>query len=153
MSNKERLKELYTIAREKRVNQTNVNELLNKITMLEQRIQYLESDLEHFNRKYDLPTKKESSFSDIFDFPKEKPKRSISSANVYNSQISSIHYSLTYDYMNLKYNKYFIEFEGIEGIYIMNVRIDQLQPQVGYFVKYSVIDGTIKSYKIFENED
>lgn len=153
MSNKERLKELYTIAREKRVNQTNVNDLLNKINMLEQRIQYLESDLEHFNRKYDLPTKKESSFSDIFDFPKEKPKRNLSSANVYVSQIESVHFNLTYDYKNMTFNKYFLELNDIEGMYIINVRVDEIQPQVGNFIKYSIIDGTIKSFKIFDNQD
>ncbi len=153
MSNKERLKELYTKAREKRLNQTNVNDLLNKINMLEERIQYLESDLEHFNRKYDLPTKKEYSFSDIFDLPKEKPKKNISPANVYHSQLSNVHYNTTYEYMNLKFNKYLVEFDGVEGIYNMNVRIDQPQPQIGLFVKYSVIDGTIKSYKIYDNED
>jgi len=127
--------------------------LLNKIEMLEQRIKYLEDDLEHFNRKYEAPVKKETSFSDIFDFPTDKPKRAILPANVYISQIKTVHFNTSYQYKEWNFNKYFIEFEDIEGIYIVSVRIDESQPQIGLFMKFSIIDGTIKSFKIFENED
>jgi archaellum component FlaC len=51
---KQRLLNQFESVKEKR-------ELKEKIDMLEERIKYLENDLEHFNRKYNLPSKKESS--------------------------------------------------------------------------------------------
>jgi predicted RNase H-like nuclease (RuvC/YqgF family) len=141
---KQRLLNQFESVKEKR-------ELKEKIDMLEERIKYLENDLEHFNRKYNLPSKKESSMSDVFEH--YETKRIITQADRYVSQLKSVHFNLSYEWTNLKFNKYIVEFEDIQGLYTMNVRIDQLQPIIGHFVKFTIIDGAVKSFKIYENED